>query len=277
MMDPRNYQIAVLCTFVGLGRFWLGFDFAVITAIAVVFTAVVFQWLLFGCQLKSALISSLSLVLLLRTDILWLAVLAAAIAILSKKYITINHRHIFNPSAFALVVVTLLFNGAWLAPGQWGPMGLSALLLAGAGLLVVTRAQRIDVALAFFFTFGSIVVLRGMWLGDPLAIALHSLQNGALIVFAFFMITDPKTTPPTVSLRILHGVSVAVLAAIFQFQFYVSSAPLFALVVLSPLVALFLYSKETAHEKNSPVAHADLRPAVGWSGLRFLRVLRRQS
>lgn len=277
MMDPRNYQIAVLCMFVGLGRFWLGFDFTVITAVSVVLTALLCQWLLFGSQLKSALISSLSLVLLLRTDILWLAVLAAAIAILSKRYLTINQRHVFNPSAFALVVITLLFDGAWLAPGQWGPMGLSALLLAGAGLLVVTRARRIDVALAFFVTFGSIVVLRGMWLGDPLAIAWHSLQNGALIVFAFFMITDPKTTPPTVWLRIIHGASVAVLAAILQFQFYVSSAPLFALVVLSPLVALLLYTKETAHEKNTPVTHTGLRAVIGGPGPRFLRVLRRQS
>jgi Na+-transporting NADH:ubiquinone oxidoreductase subunit NqrB len=276
-MDPRNYQIAVLCTFVALGRLWLGFDFTVTTATAVIATALLCQWLLFGSQLKSALISSLSLVLLLRTDTIWLAMLAAVIAIVSKKYITIHHRHVFNPSALALVVVTMLFSGAWLAPGQWGPMGLSALLLAGAGLLVVTRAQRLDVALAFFITFGCIVVLRGVWLGDPTAIALHSLQNGALIVFAFFMITDPKTTPSTLHFRVLHGVSVAVVAALLQFQFYVSSAPLFALVILSPLVALFLYSKETANEKTIVHTHAADRPAANRTGLRVLRILRRQS
>ena len=274
-MDPRNYQIAVLCAFVALGRAWLDFDFTATIAAAVVVTAVLCQWVLFGCQLKSALISSLSLVLLLRTDTIWLAMLAAVIAIVSKKYLTIRHRHVFNPSALALVVVTMLFNGAWLAPGQWGPMGLSALLLAGAGLLVVTRAQRLDVALAFLLTFSSIVVLRGVWLGDPSAIAMHALQNGALIVFAFFMITDPKTTPSTMQLRVLHGVSVAVLAAMLQFQFYVSSAPLFALVILSPVVALFLYSKETAHEKTSVHTHIADRFATDRAGYRILRILRR--
>ncbi len=275
-MDPRDYQIAVLCTFVCLGKLWLGFDFAPVIAVGIVATAVSVQWFLFGNQLKSALISSLSLVLLLRTDSVWLAVLAATVAIGSKKAIRLNNRHVFNPSAFALVLVTWLFPGAWLAPGQWGPMGLSALLLAGAGLLVVTRAQRLDVALAFFLTFSAFVVLRGVWLGDPLSIALHSLQNGALIVFAFFMITDPRTTPSTPGFRVVHGVLVAVFAAVLQFYFYVSSAPLFALVFLSPLVALFFNSKDTAHEKNLSVSGAVDRTVARFTGPRFLRVLRRQ-
>ena len=275
MVDPRNYQIAVLCTFVCLGNLWLGFDFTPVIALVLVATAIAVQWVLFGSQLKSALISSLSLVLLLRTDSVGLAMLAAVVAIGSKKAIKVNNRHVFNPSALALVAVTWL-PGAWLAPGQWGPMGFSALLLAGAGLLVVTRAQRLDVALAFFTTFAAIVVLRGLWLGDPLSIALHTLQNGALIVFAFFMITDPKTTPSTTRLRVVHGAVVAVLAAVLQFFFYVSSAPLYALVFLSPLVSLFLYSKDTAHEKNISVSRTVDRAVAGNSGISFLRVLRRQ-
>ena len=46
---------------------------------------------------------------------------------------------------------------------------------------------------------------RAYWLGDPLAIPVHQLQNGALLVFAFFMISDPKTTPDTGFGRVLIG------------------------------------------------------------------------
>lgn len=255
MADPRNYQIAVLCTFSVLGRFWLGFDFSWQTALVTILSALFIQHWLFAAQYKSALISSLSLVLLLRTDTLVLASLAAVIAIGSKRFIRLHRRHIFNPSALALVIVTLCFPGAWLAPGQWGPMGFSALLLAAAGLLVVTRAQRIDVALAFLVTFTALVVLRGWWLGDPIAIALHQCQNGALIVFAFFMITDPKTTASTAALRMVQGVVVAIVAVFIQFYFYQHSAALYALVLLAPLFALPFFHKETTDEKVIPSAY----------------------
>jgi len=275
--DPRNYQIAVLCLFTACGHLWLGFDFLLSTAVVTIVVALSTQHLLFGEQHKSALISSLSLVLLLRTDTLMLAVLAAFIAIASKRFLKMGSNHIFNPSAVALVIVTLLFPGAWLAPGQWGPMGLSVLMLAGAGLLVVTRAQRLDIALAFLVTFSAIVVLRGVWLGDPLSIALHQLQNGALIVFAFFMITDPKTSAATAGLRVLQGACVAVLAAVIQFYFYQHSAPLYALVLLAPLFALPVFHKETANEKSTELNLAERNATLRWPGTGLLWVLRRQS
>ena len=45
--------------------------------------------------------------------------------------------------------------------------------------------------------YGLLLIGRALWLGDPLSIPLHQLQNGALLIFAFFMISDPKTTPNT--------------------------------------------------------------------------------
>ncbi|MEM7256306.1 MAG: RnfABCDGE type electron transport complex subunit D [Pseudomonadota bacterium] len=276
MTDPRHYQIAVLCTFTVFGRFWLGFDFALQTALVTIVSALLMQHWLFGAQYKSALISALSLVLLLRTDTLILAVLAAIVAIGSKRFVRIQKRHVFNPSALALVLVTFMFPQAWLAPGQWGPMGLSVLLLAAAGLLVVTRARRMDVALAFLFSFAALVLLRGWWLGDPLPIALHQLQNGALIVFAFFMITDPKTTAVTARLRIAQGICVAAVAAVIQFYFYQHSAALYSLVLLAPLFAMPYFHKETANEKNT--SDTDARSVHDGIGQRtgLLWVLRRQ-
>ena len=42
---------------------------------------------------------------------------------------------------------------------------------------------------------------RSWWLGEPLAIPLHRLENGALLIFAFFMVSDPKTTPAGLTTR----------------------------------------------------------------------------
>ncbi len=262
-MDPRNYQIAALGTFVLIGVTHLGFQIDWVNALVIIATALFTQACLFSpcfissCfstsgQWKSALISSMSLVLLLRTDVVAIAALASFIAIASKRFIRFDGNHIFNPSALALVLVTGLSSHAYISPGQWGALGLVAFLVLGIGLLVVTRAHRLDVALAFLLCFASVVLLRGMYLGDPIAIALHQLQSGALLLFAFFMITDPKTTPAHRAARIVFGVTVAVVAAILQFKFYLSTAAIYALVALAPLVPLFnTYTRSLFHVNKS--------------------------
>lgn len=252
-MDPRNYQIAALGTFVLIGVTQLGFQIDWGTSLVIVAVALVTQVCLFSKgQEKSALISSMSLVLLLRTDVIAVAALASFIAIASKRFIRFGGSHLFNPSAFALVLVTVGSSHAYISPGQWGALGLSAFLVLGIGLLVVTRAQRLDVALAFLTCYAFIVLLRGLYLGDPVTIALHQLQNGALLLFAFFMITDPKTTPMQREARLVFGVAVAVAAAVLQYQFYLSTAPIYALVALAPLVPLFnTYTRSSSHVKKT--------------------------
>ena len=56
---------------------------------------------------RSALITALSLTLLLRTDSALLAATAAACAIGSKFLIRTNDKHIFNPANFAIVLLLL--------------------------------------------------------------------------------------------------------------------------------------------------------------------------
>ena len=70
---------------------------------------------------------------------------------------------------------------------------------------------------------------RALWLGDPLSIPLHQLQNGALVLFAFFMISDPKTTPDTRLGRILFAGLVALGAWYVQFVWYWGNALLWSL------------------------------------------------
>lgn len=186
----------------------------------------------------SAVITSLSLTLLLRTDDIALAALAATIAIGSKFIIRVHGKHVFNPANVALVSLMLLSDRAWVSSGQWGSAAIGAFALACLGFLVLTRAKRAETTLAFFGAYALLLIARAMWLDDPLSIPLHQLQNGALLIFAFFMISDPKTSPNTRIGRIAFGALVAGVAYTIQFIFYEPNGPILALIMSAPLVPL---------------------------------------
>jgi enediyne biosynthesis protein E5 len=133
-------------------------------------------------------------------------------------------------------VALLLTGEAWVSPGQWGSAAFFGFLLACLGGLVVNRAARSDVTLAFLLAYGGLVVARSLWLGEPMAIPLHRLQNGALLIFAFFMISDPRTTPDSRAGRILFALLVALGAAYVQFRLFRTNGLLWSLAVFSLLV-----------------------------------------
>ncbi len=247
-LDPRWYQIGVLGTLVAYGMTWLGFDIEPRRAVLILATALLTQ--LVGTALqraprvdlrfdpKSALISGLSLCLLLRTNEPWLAVLGAVVAVGSKFVIRVRGKHVFNPTNFALVALILATGQVWASPGQWGSGMVFAFLLASAGGLVVNRAARADVTWTFLGCYVGLLAARSLWLGDPLAIPLHRVENGALVLFSFFMISDPRTTPDSRAGRILFAALVAVGAYYVQFKLFRPNGLLWSLAVCSLLVPL---------------------------------------
>ena len=260
-VDPRCYQIAVLATLTAWGYFALGFAIRWQNALAIVAVAELVQW--FAGRIVglprfdplSAAITSLSLTLLLRTNALDVAMLAAGIAIGSKFLLRVSGKHVFNPANLALVTTVLVTDRAWISPGQWGSAAISAFALACLGTLVLTRARRAETTLAFLGAYALLIFGRSAWLGDPLAIPLHQLQNGALLLFAFFMISDPKTTPDARAGRIAFGVLVATTAWIIQFVFHTPNAPVFALILAAPLVpAIDLLARGRNYQWSNPAA-----------------------
>jgi enediyne biosynthesis protein E5 len=241
--DPRLYQIATLGGLLGYGMLALGLD--VKPATVVVLLASVLGVQLIGARAAggrfdpwSALISGLSLCLLLRTDTLALAVVAAGLAIASKFLVRVRGKHVFNPTNGAIVAMLLLTDGVWVSPGQWGNAAVFAFLLAAAGGLVVNRAARVDVTWTFLASHAALTLGRALWLGDPLAIPLHRLSNGALVLFAFFMISDPRTTPDSRAGRLVFAVLVAAGAYVVQFRLFQTNPLLWSLAVCSLAVPL---------------------------------------
>ena len=247
LQDPRYYQLAVLGTLVTYGILALDFGVRLENAVAIVVTALLVQFA--GTRAAglprfdplSPLITSLSLTLLLRTDLVVIAALAALIAISSKFLVRIRGKHVFNPANIAIVTLMLVSDHAWVSSGQWGSAAMGAFALACLGFIVLTRARRAETTIGFLGFYSMLVFGRAIWLGDPLTIPVHQLQNGALLVFAFFMISDPKTTPDTARGRIAYSMLVACVAFVIRFGFYQPHAPILALVATAPLVPLIDY------------------------------------
>ena len=243
--DPRWWQICCLSGLLTYGLIWLSFDRPPIQIAITIGTALGIQWILTRAlrlspfEWKSALISGLGLCFLFRANDWRLSALVAALAIGSKFFIRWNGKHIWNPTNFALVLLMLLLPAqAWVSPGQWGSGATMAYAMAMGGGFVVNRSARSDTSIAFFLAFAAILFGRSLWLGEPLTIPIHRLQNGALMIFTFHMISDPKTTPNTRAGRILFACLVAAGAAFVAFALFRPNGPIWALAALAPLVPL---------------------------------------
>ncbi|HYU31873.1 MAG TPA: RnfABCDGE type electron transport complex subunit D [Thermoanaerobaculia bacterium] len=245
LRDPRLYQIAVLSALLVYGVLGLDFEVSLRQAAVLLGTALLTQavctrlWRLPAFDPRSALISGLSLCLLLRTGSLLLASAAALVTIASKFVLRRHGKHVFNPTNFGLVALMLATGGrVWVSPGQWGSVAFFAFLMACLGGLVVHRAARSDVTWAFLAFYLAVLFGRALWLGQPMAIPLHQLASGAFLLFTFFMISDPKTTPDSRAGRVLFALFVAVGAGFVHFVLYRPNGLLLSLAFLSPLVPL---------------------------------------
>jgi Na+-transporting NADH:ubiquinone oxidoreductase subunit NqrB len=247
MADPRLYQIGTLAALLVYGIGWLEFDITPVRAALILATALgtqkICDWLSgstapFASTSRSALISGLSLCLLLRTNFAILACLAAVITIAGKFLIRIRGKHVFNPTNGGIVAMLLLTGQVWVSPGQWGTAAFFAFLMACAGSLVVTRAARSDVTFAFIACYAALVVGRSVYLGEPLTIPLHRLESGAFLLFSFFMISDPKTTPDSRAGRIVFAALVAATAWYVQFRLFRTNGLLWSLAIWSMAVPI---------------------------------------
>src|SRR6266851_6287849 len=250
MGDPRLYQIGVLASLLVYGMTRLEFGITAPRACLLLLTALATQaagdWMTSGrsplgrvvVNVQSALISGLSLCLLLRTNRADLAILAAVATIAGKFLIRVHGKHLFNPTNGGIVAMLLLTNQVWVSPGQWGAAAFFAFLMACAGSLVVNRAARSHVTYAFIVCYCALLFGRSFYLGEPLTIPLHRLESGALLLFAFFMISDPKTTPDSRAGRVLFAALVAFGAWYVQFRLFRTNGLLWSLAACSTAVPL---------------------------------------
>jgi enediyne biosynthesis protein E5 len=242
--DARHAQILALSTLLIYNFGWLDFGAKPLNSACAIGGALAMQaacsrWFaLPQIDFRSPLITGLSLSLLLRAENPWLFVAAGALAILSKFVLRLDGKHVFNPAGFAIVALLLVTKEVWISPGQWGTALWFAALVSFLAILVLQAARRADIALFFLGGHAAFLLARAAWLGDPWTIPLHQMQSGSLLIFAFFMISDPRTSPDSRVGRLAFAVAVAALGHWLAFFMQMRPALYIALIALSPLTIL---------------------------------------
>lgn len=259
--DIRDYQILFLGLFlvVGIGtRDWtlrpelIGVLIATSLATQWILSLVISHWSLANnidapaatndkgqiTSLRSALITSLGLSLLLRADHWTTMAIAAASAIASKFLFKFGDKHFFNPGNFGIISALVLTSDAWVSPGQWGEEWWYALLFAGTGGMTLQRIGRWDTTAAFLGAYSLLEAIRNLWLGWTWDVYWHRLMSGSLLLFALFMITDPRSIPNSRIGRVVWAICIAGLTFILRNYFFVSTAVFWALFALAPLTIL---------------------------------------
>ena len=286
LRDPRLHLAAVIVSLQVLGQTVLGFELSVAQILVSVLTCAVLEvgitfWrrrvLLWPA---SALLTGNGVAFILRVvgtrhgD--WWSLHgagifagAAAVSLLSKYALRWpgTGRHIFNPSNLGLVAVFGVLGTRTVNPQDlwWGPMSgwlaLTLALIVAGGLVIVSRLRLLGLAAAFWLTFAAatgLVAARGhcmtaRWHVGPVCGGSYwwvLALSPEILVFMFFMITDPKTTPAGRVGRTLYGAGVGLAAALFaagaRSEFSTKVGVLAALVVVCALRPLL--------EKVSPTA-----------------------
>ncbi|MDZ8105240.1 MAG: RnfABCDGE type electron transport complex subunit D [Nostoc sp. DedQUE12a] len=271
LKDIRDYQILFLGLFLVLGigtRDWTLRPELIAVAIAtslstqLVLSLVLGRWSFANnkaqsLNLRSALITSLGLSLLLRADHWTTMAIAVASAIASKFILRVGEKHFFNPGNFGIICALIFTDDAWVSPGQWGEEWWYGLIFAGTGGMVLQRIGRWDTTAAFLGAYSLLEAIRNFWLGWTWDVYWHRLMSGSLLLFALFMITDPRSIPNSRIGRVIWAICIAGLTFILRNYFFVSTAVFWALFILAPSTILidFLWSAprfswQTGDEEN---------------------------
>jgi len=158
---------------------------------------------------QSAIISGLFAAIILES--LWLAVGAAVLAILIKHILRVHGRHIFNPAASGIIVVSIIAGLLGIVntnPAIW--WGASTFLIIPLGLFIAWKIRRLGVALPLLAVYFGLTLLGDIISGGPLSLSI--LYDLTPIFLALFMAVEPRTTPGTGwKGKVIFGAIVAVL------------------------------------------------------------------
>jgi Na+-translocating ferredoxin:NAD+ oxidoreductase RnfD subunit len=259
--DVRWGQITILGTLALLGQVWLNFAVSPLQIFTAIITAVVVDMAWTWHQDRvlivpaSAMVTGLGLGLLLRSPDVAPFIIIEVIAMSSKHLIRYQGKHIFNPGNFGLVVCLAFTNGVTqVTPGQWGTSGTLVLLVLCVGLFLGYSVGRLRI-LAVFFAVHFVVANIGQALHPSTMMVWHGMLSSSvfpasILIFGFFMLSDPRTSPRTATGGVAYATAVAVLAELFTVMG--SSAGVYvALAVICAAVPTF--DRFVAHRHGTTV------------------------
>lgn len=212
-------------------------------------------------------------------------VLAALISLAVKYFVRPTGRHVFNPSNVGLVAVLLVFwpAGVFPQPLWWAPLGAPLLVtyavLIGGAVWILRPLRMLPMVGAFMATFAvlvGILALAGnsfwaLWHPQPVSGAFYWFNvvlSPEILVFVFFMMSDPRTAPRSRQGRVVFGVLTASVAAgllaVHPTEFGVKLAVLASLTVTCALVPLIESAVARRAGAASPASREAAVPRSRW-------------
>jgi enediyne biosynthesis protein E5 len=224
--------------------------------------------------LLSAHITGLAIAMLLYFhDRLWLIAFASAAAISSKTLfrapVGSATRHFFNPSNFGISLTLLLVPSVGLAmPWQFtaglpgvGDWLFVAIVFVLGSYLNIRYTKRIAAVLGFLVGFAAQAVVRTFFFDAPLLATIMPATGIAAMIFTFYMVPDPATTPERPWAQVVFGASVAALYFVFM-RLHIVFGLFFALTIVSAARGVGLWALAIAGKLRSSqtVGREKLRP-----------------
>jgi hypothetical protein len=225
--------------------------------------------------LLSAHISALAVSMLLYSnERFWVTAFATATAIASKTLfrapVVVPHcppemwpqRHFLNPSNFGISIALLAFPWVGIAPPYQftenlrGPLDvvLPLLIIMTGSFLNFRFTERIPLILAWLGCFFAQAVIRSWWNDVSVVPALLPMTGVAFILFTFYMVTDPGTTPSNRRSQIAFGAAVAAVYGILVAN-HVVFGLFFSLTLVCMLRGLTMlwsaWSEEAARQRTT--------------------------
>ncbi|HEY9883409.1 MAG TPA: RnfABCDGE type electron transport complex subunit D [Thermosynechococcaceae cyanobacterium] len=208
--------------------------------------------------LLSAHITGLAIAMLLyANDRLLLIAFATAVAIGSKAIVRApvgnSTRHFLNPSNLGITITLLLFPWVGIAPpyqftenlsgiGDWI---LPGLLIVSGSFLNARFTHRLPLIAAWLGGFAVQALLRSLVFGMPIVAGFVPMTGVAFLLFTFYMVTDPGTTPSKPLNQVIFGASVAAVYGLLMVSHIVFGF-FFALTLVCTLRGLVFYTQALA-------------------------------
>ncbi|MEZ5318907.1 MAG: RnfABCDGE type electron transport complex subunit D [Vicinamibacterales bacterium] len=149
----------------------------------------------------------------------WVTATTAAVGVLSKYAFRTRTANVFNPAALAIIATFYVFD-----TGQswWGALGDMApwltLVLITTGVFITDRVNKMPLVLAFLGAYYLCFTVTA-FVGSPTHVAeiFRAPDLQMALFFAFFILTDPPTSPVRYRDQVVCGVLVALTSyAVFQ-------------------------------------------------------------
>jgi len=167
---------------------------------------------------SGAILTALIVAMVLSSHEPWhITTATAALAIATKYVFRYRTANIFNPAALSMVVTFYLFDTGqswWGALPDVHPAFLAVLI--AMGLFITDRVNKMPMVLSFLGTY-YLLFSTTAFVSDPRWVAeiFRTPDAQAALYFAFFILTDPPTSPTKYGHQVFCGVLVAATSYVF--------------------------------------------------------------